>query len=76
MASTKHTSHVGKEDMTVQTNMNDAETFSRRTSTGAAITMTKVPDIWDGLGKVITGRVIIKALDDNDTVLHCFGDDS
>ena len=76
MASTKHKSHVGKEDIEIQINMDDAETFTRQTSTGESITMTKVPDIWDGTGKVNTGRVLIRALDDNDTVLHCFGDDS
>ncbi len=70
---TTYKSHVGKEDISIQTNVNAAETFQRNTSTGGQIDMTKFPDIWDGTGKPVIGKLIVKALDDNDTVLHSFG---
>ena len=73
MSTTKHKSHIGKEDIKVQVNTDAAETFNRLTSTGETISMTKMPDIWDGTGRVNTGKVLVKALDDNDTVLHSFG---
>jgi len=73
MATTKHKSHIGKEDFTIQANTDAAETFSRQTSTGGTITITKLPDIWDGLGLVNSGKITIRALDDNDTILHSFG---
>jgi len=73
MSTTKHKSHVGKEDIEIQTNTDSAETFSRLTSTGASISVTKVPDIWDGYGRINTGKVLVRALDDNDTILHSFG---
>uniref|UniRef100_A0A6M3K1T2 Uncharacterized protein n=1 Tax=viral metagenome TaxID=1070528 RepID=A0A6M3K1T2_9ZZZZ len=68
-----HKSHVGKEDMKVQGNTDAAETFERLSSTGGSITLTKFPDIWDGTGQIIPGKILVKALDDNDTVLHSFG---
>ena len=43
---------IGKEDLAVQLNTNAAETFERTSSTGGTIAITKVPDIWDGLGKI------------------------
>jgi hypothetical protein len=73
MSTTKHADHIGKEDIKIQTNTSTAETYQRLTSTGEKITMTKVPDIWDGTGQLIIGKLIVKALDDNDTVLHSFG---
>jgi hypothetical protein len=73
MSTTKHESHLGKEDIKIQTNTSAAETFTRRTSTGASITVTKVPDLWDGTGQLIIGKMLVKAADDNDTVLHSFG---
>lgn len=73
MASTKHKSHIGKEDIEIQTNTDAAETFSRRTSTGGTITMIKMPDIWNGTGRVNTGKVTVRALDHNATILHSFG---
>ena len=73
MSTTKHKDHIGKEDIKKQTNTSAAETYTRLTSTGESITMTKVPDFWDGLGQLIIGKMVVKALDDNDTILHSFG---
>ena len=73
MSTTKHKSHIGKEDMEVQINTDAAETFNRLTSTGESIELYKVPDIWDGTGMLVIGKMLVKALDDNDTVLHSFG---
>jgi hypothetical protein len=73
MARVENPAHVGKEDLKVQTNTSAAETFTRKTSTGGQNTATKFPDIWDGTGQVITGKILVKAADDNDTVLHSFG---
>ena len=70
---TSYKSNIGKEDFSIQKNVNAAETFVRNTSTGGAIDMTKMPDIWGGTGKPVIGKLIVKALDDNTTVLHSFG---
>ena len=70
---TTYKSQIGKEDLSVQTNVSTAETFVRNTSTGGALTMTKVPDVWGGTGKVNTGKITVRALDDNATILHSFG---
>jgi hypothetical protein len=66
-------SHIGKEDCEVQTNTNDAETFTRLTSTGAEITLTKIPDIWGGTGLVKIAGIKVYAADSTTTVLHSFG---
>jgi len=66
--------HIGKEDIEVQENTTTAnETFSRLTTTGGIITLTKVPDIWDGKGCVDTGKILVRAADSVTTVLHSFG---
>jgi len=70
---TTYKSNIGKEDFSIQTNVDAAETFTRNTSTGGTIALTKMPDVWDGTGKVNTGKVLVRALDDNDTVLHSLG---
>lgn len=44
--------YLGKEDMYVQTNTSASETFNRLSSTGSTVSITKVPDIWAGTGKV------------------------
>ena len=62
------------EDLELQENTDSAESFTRLTSTGGSITMTKFPDLWDGLGQLEIGQLKVKAVDDNDTVLHGFGD--
>ena len=74
MAITTHKTNIGKEDISVQVNTDATETFDRLTTTGSTITLKKLPDIWDGLGKVNTGKVLVRALDNNDTILHSFGD--
>lgn len=43
---------IGKEDLSIQTNTAAAETFSRLASAGSTISLTKIPDIWDGTGKI------------------------
>ncbi len=73
MTATSVKSHIGKEDLEIQKNVSAAETFERLTSTGAEITLTKVPDLWDGTGQIIVGKMIVKASDNNDTILHSFG---
>jgi hypothetical protein len=74
---TQYKTHVGKEDMNVQENTTTVnETFSRKTTTGGTIDLTKIPDIWNGLGCVDTGKVLVRALDDVTVVLHSFGGSS
>jgi hypothetical protein len=73
MSIVTHKSHIGKEDMDIQYNVNTSETFMRFTSTGGKITIIKMPDIWDGYGFINTGKVLVRALDDHDTILHSFG---
>lgn len=66
--------HIGKEDINIQENTTTAsETFSRQTTTGGTITLTKMPDIWDGTGCVDTGKILVRAADSVTTVLHSFG---
>lgn len=67
-------SHIGKEDIEVQINTEATnETFSRLTTTGGIIILTKIPDIWDGKGCVDTGKILVRAADSLTTVLHSFG---
>ena len=73
MSTTRHEAHIGKEDIKIQGNTSAAETFTRRTSTGAEITLYKVPDMWDGTGLFTIGKMLVKAADHNATVLHSFG---
>lgn len=71
---TQYKTHIGKEDMEIQTNRTETpETFSRQTTTGGTIDLTKIPDIWDGLGCVDTGKILVRALDAPTVVLHSFG---
>lgn len=70
--STSAKSHIGKEDFKIQTNTNSAESFTRLASTGDSVTMTKFPDLWDGTGLLNIGELEVRALDDNDTILHGF----
>ena len=64
---------IGKEDLNIQYNPNLYETFPRRTTLDTEINITKFPDIWDGTGKVNSGAILVRALDDNDLVMHSFG---
>ena len=50
---------IGKEDLKIQTNIASAETFERQTSTGGTITLTKIPDIWDGTGLIKINKILI-----------------
>ena len=43
---------IGKEDLNIQANTDPTETFERISSTGDTVTMKKIPDLWDGLGKI------------------------
>jgi hypothetical protein len=72
---TSFKTHIGKEDIELQTNKTTTpETFSRTTTTGGIITLTKIPDIWDGTGCVNCGKILVRAADDGTTILHAFGD--
>lgn len=57
---------IGKEDMAVQTNTSAAETFSRLASTGSTVILTKIPDIWDGTGKIAVSKCETAATDPGD----------
>ena len=71
MAVTSTKSQVGKEDFKIQINTNAPETFYRLCSTGELLSLTKLPDIWDGQGKIVVRQMITK--DENGTVIHSFG---
>ena len=43
---------IGKEDLSIQTNTDAAETFDRTGSMGGTQSITKFPDIWDSTGKI------------------------
>lgn len=62
MTSGSTKTHIGKEDIKIQTNTGVAESFQRRTTTGGEITITKFPDIWDGTGKVNVAEICLKGL--------------
>lgn len=57
---------IGKEDLNVQTNTDATETFDRVSSTGDTVTMKKIPDLWDGLGKISVAEVETSATDPGD----------
>jgi len=48
---------LGKDDMEIQTNTNATESFNRTSSTGGTVAIEKVPDIWDGTGKIDVAEV-------------------
>ncbi len=48
---------IGKEDFSIQRNTNSSETFDRTSSTGGALTMTKMPDIWEGYGSINVAKI-------------------
>ena len=52
MAGSLYKNLLGKEDISIQTNTSAAETFNRLASTGSTVSITKMPDIWDGTGKI------------------------
>ena len=55
--------YIGKEDLSIQTNTSAAETFSRLTSAGSTISLTKFPDIWGGTGKIKVAKCETAATD-------------
>lgn len=57
---------IGKEDFSVQTNANATETFDKVSSTGGTQTLKKIPDLWDGTGKVNVAKVVTSATDPTD----------
>lgn len=54
---------IGKEDLEIQYNTNAAETVNRSGSTGGSVPITKIPDIWNGLGKINVKSAIIDGID-------------
>ena len=50
----------------IQTNTSAAETFTRLASTGSTISLTKVPDIWGGTGKIAVAKCETAATDPGD----------
>ena len=57
---------IGKEDMSVQTNTDATETFERSGSMGGTQTLEKIPDIWDGTGKIRVAECETSATDPGD----------
>ena len=57
---------IGKEDLNIQTNTSAAETFNRLSSTGSTVSITKMPDIWDGTGKISVAECETSATDPGD----------
>jgi len=49
--------YIGKEDFMVQLNAEASETFSRTTSTGSTMSLTKFPDLWEGYGKIKIAKI-------------------
>ena len=54
---------IGKEDCNIQYNTNASETFERTSSTGGTTTVTKIPDIWGGTGKIDVAQALINDID-------------
>lgn len=57
---------IGKEDLNIQTNTAAAETFNRTASAGSTVSITKVPDIWGGTGKIAVAKCETAATDPGD----------
>ena len=57
---------IGKEDFSIQTNTNATETFDRLGSMGGTQTLEKIPDIWDGTGKIYVAQCVTAATDPGD----------
>ena len=66
MAGSLYKNLIGKEDMSVQTNTSAAETFNRLASAGSTVSITKVPDIWGGTGKISVAECETSATDPGD----------
>ncbi len=61
---------IGKEDLEIQYNTNDPETFERLGSTGGTIELKKFPDIWDGKGKINVAEVNITGASSSAPLAH------
>jgi len=57
---------IGKQDLSIQTNTNAAETFDRLGSLGGTQAITKFPDIWDSTGKIRVAQCQTVATDPGD----------
>jgi hypothetical protein len=66
MAGSLYKNYIGKEDISIQTNTSAAETFSRLSSTGSTVSLTKFPDIWSGTGKISVAECETSATDPGD----------
>jgi len=66
MAGSLYKNFIGKEDMNIQTNTAAAETFNRLASAGSTISLTKIPDIWGGTGKIAVAKCETAATDPGD----------
>jgi len=61
--------YMGKEDLSIQTNTNAAETFDRTASAGGTVAITKFPDIWGGTGKIAVAKCETAATDPTDSAI-------
>lgn len=50
-------SYIGKEDFQIPTNTNAPELFQRLMSVGGTMNLTKMPDIWNGMGRIDLAEV-------------------
>ena len=57
---------IGKEDFEIQYNTNAPESFDRIASTGSTLALTKMPDIWTGLGKIKVAKIETSQTDPGD----------
>lgn len=51
---------IGKEDLSIQTNSNAPETYTRTSSTGGTTTLYKIPDLWSNTGAIRVGDIVTK----------------
>ena len=57
---------IGREDFKIQTNTSATESFNRTSSAGSTVAVEKMPDIWDGTGKVAVAQCETVATDPGD----------
>jgi len=66
MAGSLYKNYIGREDLSIQTNTNATESFTRLASAGSTVTLEKFPDIWDGKGKIAVAECETAATDPGD----------
>lgn len=66
MAGSLYKNYIGREDLSIQTNTNATESFTRLSSAGSTVTLEKFPDIWDGTGKISVAECETSATDPGD----------